>query len=374
MFIRKIVFVLLVMLLAEPFVALDTQAFFNCKRGECRQELDFRLPKLIFDEESQQATAPIADQNTTSGPGQPGDSNDPPAPGDPSLPPPPAPGDPSLPPPPAPGDPSLPPPPAPGGPSLPPPPAPGGPSLPPALGDEAGDNKSKACSINMQILGNAKSFVACQINSALEKANQKINLMHRLNNRLNNLLNIMRRAPVCNGGYTEDEFLQNHAIKNNIQKLKSIRASIKGLEKILNEITLDCDNCHDLDALNDALAQVDAVQDALNQLRTEFDDEISIIMGKMNDFLTRVQAVIDQHSITVIGIMHECPGVSRAMAIRMRRNRIAVIRAVNAFKRFVAKIAEDLQDLEEWHNCRFNNPVDDQLDFQFLCLSLPPLS
>jgi len=202
----------------------------------------------------------------------------------------------------------------------------------------------------------------CQFDTAKSKARQIIRSVNNLNNKLFNLLDIMRLAPVCtNEGYTEAEFAANHSIVNNLQNLIDILNSMIKLEKELENIKLTCENCHDEDALNAALNQVNAIQAQLDNLKADFNNEIDNIKNKINDFITRVQEVINFHSTTVSGIMQEC-GVSKNIATRMRRARIRVIAAFNRFKNSVSNIFDLIDDVNfNKHDCILNQNIDDKL-------------
>jgi hypothetical protein len=336
--IKKSLVIILAIILSNSFSILETRAFFNCQRNSCKEKI--KTLNLDLDNDFNNAASGGGDNAASSGGNAAGGSGNAAGGG----------GDNAV---GGGGDNAV------GG---------GGDNAVGGGGDNAaggGDNndaKGKACSINMQILGNYKSYVSCKLNTAQAKALKIIGIINKLNNALNNLLNVMRKARVCtNLGYTEAEFTQNHAIDNDLLGLKDIYEQMIDLEKALNKIKLKCENCHDDAALNAAMAEVDAIEDSLDSLINNFNDLVDTIITKMNNFIARVQDVINLHSVTVSGIMLEC-GVTRAVAREMRKDRLRALAAFDRFKTIFSQISDELDDVNLAQNdCILSPDINDKL-------------
>ncbi len=338
--IKKLNLLFLTLLLSSQYLILDSKAFFICKRNQCTKKIDVTIQNFNLDGINEINNSNNINTNNSSNTGadNPGGGVDQPAGG-------------------AGVD-----QPAGGGADNPG----GGADNPGGGADNPGGNdgfaKNKACSVNIQKLSNAISFLKCQFDTAESKAKRIINLINTLNNKLNDLLNIMRRAPVCtNQGYTEAEFIADHSISNNLQNLINILNAIIELEKELRRIKLTCDNCHDAAALNTALNQVNAIQVQLDALKAAFNNELNEIKNRINNFITRVKNVIDLHSITVPGIMREC-GVNRLVATIMQRARLRVIAAFNRFKVIKGNIFDLVDDVNfNQNDCVLNLVIDEKM-------------
>jgi len=343
--IKKLNLLFLTLLLSSQYLILDSKAFFICKRNQCTKKIDVTIQNFNLDGINEINNSNNINTNNSSNTGadNPGGGVDQPAGGGADNP----------------GggadNPD-------GGADNPD----GGVDNPGGGADNPGGNddfaKNKACSVNIQKLSNAISYLKCQFDTAESKAKRIINLINTLNNKLNDLLNIMRQAPVCtNQGYTEAEFTTDHSISNNLQNLINIFNNMKELEKELKKIKLNCDNCHDDGALNAALNQVSALQAQLDALKAAFNNELNTIKNRINNFINRVQDVIDLHSITVPGIMQEC-GVSRIVATAMRRARLRVIAAFNRFKVIKGNIFDLIDDVNfNQNDCVLNLVIDEKM-------------
>jgi methyl-accepting chemotaxis protein len=118
----------------------------------------------------------------------------------------------------------------------------------------------------------------------------------------------------------------------------------------LAKISLDCDNCDEA-ALNAALAQVAAINAQLTNLINDFNDEMTEINNRFNNFVARLQAVINIHSTTVPGIMAEC-GVNARTARRMSRIRLRVIEQVNNLINYKNTLDQRVTDISfGTHDC-----------------------
>ncbi len=335
--IKKLNLLFLTLLLSSQYLILDSKAFFICKRNQCTKKIDVTIQNFNLDGINEINNSNNINTNNSSNTGadNPGGGADNPGGGADN----------------------------PGGGAD----NPGGSADNPAGGaDNPGGNddfaKNKACSVNIQKLSNAISYLKCQFDSAESRAKRIINLVNALNNKLNILLDVMRQAPVCtNQGYTEAEFRADHSIANNLQNLINIFNNMKELEKELKKIKLNCDNCHDDAALNAALNQVNAIQAQLDALKTDFNNELTTIKDKIRNFITRVQDVINIHSTSVSGIMQEC-GVRRSVAKVMRRARLKAIAAFNRFQEFADNIFNFIDDVNfNQHDCILNQDIDDKL-------------
>jgi len=224
-----------------------------------------------------------------------------------------------------------------------------------------GTDQIRACSINLQTISNQNSYIRCQIESAIDKFTKILEQVNRLHRLFENLINIMSLATVCDGnGYTRARYEQDHNILSNIANLERILASMKDLLKQLELVTLDCNNCNDSSAVDNAMANFDAIQRRLNWLNVQFYSELTLIKEKINDFKSIINEIARRYGVTIDEIMLECR-VSRLRARVMSALRKLAVTTYRRFSTLSSQIFSTIENIKKQQHGCLPGEINDEL-------------
>jgi hypothetical protein len=221
----------------------------------------------------------------------------------------------------------------------------------------------KACSINIQTVSIRLSYIQCQIESAIDKFKKILELVDRLERNFENLINIMSLATVCDGrGYTRAIYEREHKISSNILILENTLAKMTNLLNDLKLIALDCNNCHDINALNNALSKLDLIQRRVNSTNLEFYSELSAIRNKINDFKRQINNIARRYGVTIDEIMSECR-VSRPIARVMSGFRRLAVTTFRRFSSISSQIFSEIETIKKQEHGCSQGEINDDLIF-----------